>query len=120
MAMKEKALYYIPRIFTILAILFMGMFSLDAFEGTTTFGQKMLAFLMHNIGVLILTGILIVAWKRELLGGILFILAAIFGLIFFHSFTGNPGSIVVIGPFFLTGVMFILHHIMFKKTSAKE
>jgi hypothetical protein len=114
--MKEKALYFIPRIFTILAILFMGMISLDAFEGTTTFGQKLLAFLMHNIGVLLLTGILIVAWKRELLGGILFIAAAILGLIYFHSFTGNPGSIVVIGPFFLTGVMFILHHIMFKKT----
>jgi hypothetical protein len=118
--MKEKALYFIPRIFTILAILFMGMFSLDAFAGTTTFGQKLLAFLMHNIAVLILTGILIVAWKRELLGGILFIVAAVAGLIYFHSFTGNPGSIVVIGPFFLTGVMFILHHVMFRKVNLKE
>jgi hypothetical protein len=76
--------------------------------------------LIHNIGVLVLTGILIVAWKRELLGGILFIAAAIFGLIFFHSFTGNPGSIIVVGPFLLTGVMFIMHHILFKKVNPKE
>lgn len=118
--MKEKALYFIPRIFTILAILFLGIFSLDAFEGTSTFGQKMLAFLMHNISVLILTGILIVAWKRELLGGILFIVASVFGLFFFNSFTGNLASIIVIGPFFLTGVMFIMHHVMFKKVNPKE
>jgi hypothetical protein len=118
--MKEKALYYIPRVFTIFAILFMGIFSLDAFDGTASFGQKLLGFLIHNISVLILTGILIVAWKRELLGGILFIVASVFGLFFFHSFTGNPWSIVVVGPFFLTGVLFIMHHIMYKKVTPKE
>lgn len=118
--MKEKALYYIPRIYTILAILFMGVFSLDVFESNDSIIRKLLGFIVSNIPVLILICILIVAWKREVLGGIMFILAAIAGFIFFRSFSGNPASIIVIAPFFLTGVMFILHHIMFKKVNPKE
>jgi hypothetical protein len=34
-------------------------------------------------------------------------------MFFFHSFRGNPASLIVISPFFITGIMFILHHILY-------
>lgn len=111
--MTQKLLYWIPRVFTIAAILFMLMFSMDSFGDDATFIKQMLGFLIHNIPVFILIVILVIAWKRELLGGILFILAFIAGAVFFKSFSGNAGSLVVIIPFFITGLLFILHHLIY-------
>jgi hypothetical protein len=89
------------------------MFSLDAFDGEESIGNKLLGFFIHNIPVLILVAILIISWKRELAGGILFIATSLFGTVFFHSFSGNPGSLVVIAPFLVTGVLFILHSVLY-------
>jgi hypothetical protein len=116
--MKAKAIYWIPRIFTIIAILFMMMFSIDVFSGDEPMGRKMLGFLMHNIPVLILTAVLVVAWKWEVIGGILFITAAIAGSLYFRGFSGNPGSLIVMVPFLITGLLFILHHGLYGRNSS--
>jgi hypothetical protein len=113
--MTNKLLYWVPRIFTILAIIFMLMFSFDSFEGDAPLSKKILGFLINNIPVMILTVILIVAWKNELVGGLIFIAAFIAGTIFYRSFTGNPGSLVVILPFLITGILFILYYILNRK-----
>jgi len=47
------------------------MFSFDVFGGNESLGIKLLGFLVHNIPVLILVGILIIAWKWEMAGGAL-------------------------------------------------
>ena len=112
--MRSKFFYWLPRVLTILSILFMALFSLDSFGGNESAGKKMLVFLMHNIPVFILVVILIIAWKREVAGGIILILASLTGCLFFHSFTGNSGSIIVIAPFFLEGSLFLLHGIVNK------
>jgi hypothetical protein len=111
--MKATILYWIPRLLTIIFILFMMMFSLDVFEGNDSLGAKLVGLFMHNIPALILIVFLIIAWKWEIIGGVLFILASIAGAIFYHSFTGNPGSLVVIGPFLIMGILFILHQILY-------
>jgi hypothetical protein len=112
--MRSKFFYWLPRVLTILSILFMALFSLDSFGGNESVWKKLLAFLIHNIPVFILIIILIIAWKREVVGGIILIVVSIAGSIFFHSFTGNPGSIVVIAPFFLEGLLFVLHGLVNK------
>jgi prepilin signal peptidase PulO-like enzyme (type II secretory pathway) len=91
----------------------MTVFSFDVFGGEESFGLKMIGFLIHNIPVLILVAVLIIAWRWEMAGGVLFILASISGTVFFHSFSGNPGSLIVIAPFLLAGLLFILHHILY-------
>jgi hypothetical protein len=118
--MNSKILYWIPRILTILAILFMMMFSLDTFGGNESFGAKMLGFFIHNIPDLILIVILIIAWKWEVEGGVLFIIASIIGFIYFHSFSGNPGSLIVIGPFLIVGILFILHSVLYGRDSVSK
>jgi len=118
--MMTKILYWIPRILTILSLLFMTMFSFDVFDGAESFGMKMLGFVIHNIPVMILIVILIISWKWELAGGALFILASISGTFFYHSFSGNPVSLVVIAPFLLAGILFILHSVLYGKKSVKQ
>ncbi|NOU47716.1 MAG: hypothetical protein HOO86_11735 [Bacteroidales bacterium] len=116
--MVKNVLYWTPRILGILAILFMMMFSLDCFEGDYSFNEKLTCLFMHNLPSLGCILLLIIAWKWELIGGLLFILISIAMAIFFKSFAGNPASLVVISPFLITGILFIVHHQLQKGRSA--
>lgn len=106
--MKNKVLTWTPRVIAMLAILFMMIFSLDCFESSYSMGERLTCFLMHNIPALIIVLILVIAWRWELAGGILFLLSALAGAIFFRGFSGNPGSLIVMAPFAVAGLLFIL------------
>ena len=118
--MKAKTLYWTPRIITILAILFMMLFSFDVFGEEVSLGKKLLGFLMHNIPVIILTIVLIIAWKWENIGGILLIVTFIATGILFHSFSGNSASLIIITPFLITGILFLLHYYLYGKKSGQS
>lgn len=110
--MKDKILYWFPRILAILSILFMMLFSFDCFEGDIGIRDQLMCFLMHNLPSLLITLILIFAWKSEFYGGILFAMAAVAGAVYFRGFSGNPGVLIVMAPFLITGMLFIFHHIV--------
>ncbi|MCJ7588413.1 MAG: hypothetical protein MUQ00_11015 [Candidatus Aminicenantes bacterium] len=64
---------WVARILCILATVFIGMWALEAVEGKVGLGRQILGFLMAPpflMSVLLII-ILIIAWKRELVGGIL-------------------------------------------------
>jgi hypothetical protein len=92
----KKFLYWLPRIFAILFILFISIFALDVFAQP----DWALALVMHLIPsfiLIILTGI---AWKHERIGGYLFLVAGLGMGVFFHSaILAVPA--IVIGLFFL-------------------
>ena len=115
--MGLKTLQWLARILAIVAIIFMSMFSFDAFSGDEPFGEKLLGFLIHNIPALVVIVFLVIAWKREIIGGVLFILAFIGLAIFFRSFTGNQTSLIVISPLLITGASFIIHSILDSKSN---
>jgi hypothetical protein len=110
--MKLKILYWASRVLAILAILFMMIFSMDCFGGFSSVKEQIICFLIHNIPACIVIVVLIIAWKWELAGGILFLLVAAAGSIYFRAFSGNPGALVVFFPFVITGFIFILHQIL--------
>jgi hypothetical protein len=112
--------YWAPRILTILALIFMLMFSFDSLGGNQPLGQKLTGLLMHNIPVLILTAILIIAWKQEFIGGVLLLVAFGAASLFFKSFSGNPGSLIVILPFLIAGLLFILNHLLYSKPGSDK
>jgi len=119
--MTTKILYWTPRILGILAILFMGMFSLDCFDERDSSGEKLICIFMHNIPALICIAAVIIAWKWELIGGIIFIAFFIAAGIFFNTFTDNIASLIVIGPFLITGILFIVHYsVQSSSTRIKE
>src|SRR3989344_3018989 len=73
----NKFIYWTPRILAIIFILFLAMFSLDVFDLELSFWQTIGALFIHNIPVFILLVILLISWKYEIVGGIVFILAGI-------------------------------------------
>ena len=74
--MKFPWYIWIPRIIIILLILWLTLFTLDAFNPKNTLGQNILALIKHNIfpPTLPLLLMLILTWKQPLWGGIILLL----------------------------------------------
>jgi hypothetical protein len=73
----NKYLYWIPRILSIIFILFLALMSLDVFSEKLDFWQTVVALFMNNLPTIILLIVLIISWKYEIVGGVGFILAGL-------------------------------------------
>jgi len=119
-----KIFHWLPRILCILTILFVSIFALDAFSPELSLWRQIGAFLIHLTPSFILLGLLILAWKREFIGGIIFILIGL-GLspiVFSHNYRMNHSIVMSIGiiltitiPFAIVGILFIISHFKKKK-----
>lgn len=128
MKIPQKVIFWTPRILCILAILFISMFALDAFQPDLTIWQQLGNFFMHLIPSFILLAILLVAWKWELIGGGIFIVIALImtPVIYIHNYNMN-GSVwmslwviaMITFPFLLIGILFILDYKINKKQSSE-
>lgn len=114
-----KIIHWLPRILCIIAILFISMFALDAFEPGLSFWQQIGAFLLHLIPSFILLLFLIIAWQRELIGGIIFIIIGLVTspLVFIHNYRMNQSVsmslsviLLITAPFIIVGILFIISH----------
>lgn len=112
----NKYIYWIPRILSIVFILFLTLFSLDVFEGNYGFWGTTVAFLMHNIPSFILLAILIISWKHEIVGAIGFILGGIAYIVLVantaikNSFEWYyvAWALQISGIAFLVGILFLI------------
>jgi len=96
------------------------MFSLDVFGNNYTFWQTVLGLLMHNIPVFILLIILVISWKYEIVGGVAYILAGIIYIIWLalkpqFEWYMLSWSLIIAGPAFLIGVLFLINWFSKKK-----
>ena len=124
-----RIFHWLPRIICIFAILFVSLFAADAFSPGLTIWQQLSGFLMQLIPSFILVALLIVAWKWEYIGGIIFIVIGL-GLspfIFMHNYNMNHsigmslGIILMITfPFVVVGILFIISHYKKKKNLPAE
>ena len=120
-----KMIYWIPRILCILAIAFISLFAADAFTPELPLFQQILGLFMHLIPSFILASLLIIAWKRELLGGIIFALIGIVASPFIYLLNHNRNHftitqslfvvLMITFPFILVGVLFVIGHFLKKK-----
>ena len=123
-----NVIHWAPRILCILSILFISIFAADALEHGTTIWQRLASLSMHLIPTFILTTLLIVAWKWEYVGGVLFIIIGIASspFIFMINYNRNHFSIaqslgVILAinfPFVVVGILFIISHYMKKRQTA--
>ncbi len=111
----NKFVYWVPRILSILFILFLALFSLDVFEiPNQNAGEVALRLLIHNIPALALLFILIISWKYEIVGGVVFILAGIAYIIVsvFNQIEWYfiiSWGLQIAGPAFLIGILFLMN-----------
>ncbi len=117
MTTSNQGFSWIPRILTILIILFISMFATDSFTGEANFIQQLSEFLVHLTPSLILIVFLIIAWKRELIGGVLFVVFSLIMSPFVysmnyertHSIMMSLGVILISKlPILVAGILFII------------
>lgn len=125
--MKPKVrsfIHWTPRILCILAILFISIFALDAFDSELPVTEQLLNFLMHMIPSFVLIGILILSWKWELIGGVIFVLIGLImsPLVYQHNYNMNGSVLMSLGiiaiitvPFIIVGVLFLMDYRIKKK-----
>lgn len=68
----NRILYWTPRAVSIAFVLFLGMFALDVFDGRHGFLETMIALAVHLIPSLLLIAALILAWRWEWIGAVVY------------------------------------------------
>ncbi|MDD5182472.1 MAG: hypothetical protein PHC66_04905 [Candidatus Nanoarchaeia archaeon] len=104
----KKAIHWTPRVLSILFILFLSVFALDIFDMSLGIWGTIVGLFMHLIPNFLLIGILVVAWKWERIGGILFIVLGIVFTLFFQTYQNIMSFLLISGPVFLVGILFIV------------
>ena len=103
----KRVLFWSPRILCILFAMFLSLFCFDVFDKGRGFWETILALLVHLVPVYIVVILLIIAWRWEWVGAILFNALALFYVIWawgrFHwsAYLGISGPLVFIGVLFL-------------------
>jgi len=115
-----RFIYWTPRLLSILFIIFLALMSLDVISPELSVGQIALGMLVHNIPTIIMLVILIISWKREVVGGIAFILAGL-AYIIFTTQANLPWYLVlswsstIAAPAIFIGILFLLNWFKKKK-----
>ena len=87
-------------------------------EGSWT--QKLTGFLIHSIPVLVLALITVLAFIKELPGGILIVIATVIMMVRFNAFTSNKGALIMFIPFLIAGLLFIISYSLSRVVSNKQ
>lgn len=113
-----KILYWTPRILSILFICLLTLFSLDVFEPGMSAGETALGLLMHNIPSIIMIILLVIAWRKEIIGAVSYFGAGLLYIGFVVFSVINSGlqwylaitwSITIAGPAFIIGILFLIN-----------
>ena len=121
----SKLIHWLPRIICLIAIAYISLFSMDAFNPEHSIWQQLGDFLMHLIPSFFLLAVLIVAWKWEMVGGVIFTILglALTPYVFSINYNMNQSFWMSLGiimtitfPFILVGILFIVGHWLNKKS----
>ncbi|MCK5283207.1 MAG: hypothetical protein KAK00_07395 [Nanoarchaeota archaeon] len=110
--MKNKWLYWAPRILAISFAVFTTLFAVDVFWKGYGFWGTVLALLIHLIPTYLIIIATLVAWKWETIGGIIFIVLGISYIIMIMDKASMIAYLVIAGPVILAGSLFILNKII--------
>jgi hypothetical protein len=101
-------LYYTPRIAGLLMAFFIGLFALDVFGGISSIWQQILAFLIHASPAIVIAIIMIFAWRRPMIGFLLFGVAAIsfLSFVFMGGEFAAGNFIMFVAPLALISALF--------------
>ncbi|MGE5428079.1 MAG: hypothetical protein ACM3O8_09315, partial [Methylococcaceae bacterium] len=118
------ALHWLPRVICILGILFISKYAIDSIESYLTIWQQILTLMLHLVPCVILAALLVIAWKWELAGGILFTVIglALTPVIFKHNYNLNESIAMSLGivtmitfPLVIIGNLFTFSYIKRRK-----
>ncbi len=103
----KRVLFWTPRVLCILLAMFLSVFALDVFSEGYGLWQTIGTLLLHLVPTFIMFIALVIAWRWEWVGAVLFIALALFYLVLtwgrFHwsAYLGISGPLALIGVLFL-------------------
>ena len=100
--------YWLPRSLAVFFIIFLSLFAQDVFD-RGPLGQALTGFFIHLIPSYLLLLALVLAWKKEKVGGIVFMLLGVVFTLFFRI-NEIIYFMTISYPVFLIGVLFLLHY----------
>ena len=107
----KRTLFWTPRILCFLFVIFLSLFALDVFSENYGFWKTILALLIHLVPVYIIVIALVIAWRWEWIGTILFIALALVYPIMSRGRFHWSAYVGISGPLVLIGVLFLLNWI---------
>src|SRR5271169_1716371 len=106
----RRVLFWTPRVLTIAFAMFLALFALDVFNEGYTGWRLLLALVMHLRWPAMVAAVLVLAWRWEWIGTLLF---AGLGMYYLRYNLRHPNWILVIsGPLFLIAVLFLINWLM--------
>lgn len=102
----KRVLFWGPRILCILFAVFVSLFALDVFSEGWGFWQTILALVMHLVPTYVVVFALVIAWRWEWVGALLFTGLGVFYLVGTWRRFPWITHLAIAGPLFLVGVLF--------------
>ena len=124
MAISLPSPRLVARILALAAIGFVSLFALDAFGPGKTILEQIKDFLIHLIPSFVLLVVFFIAYKKELIGGIIFILIGLANApwIYKNNYAMNESVgmslmiiTVLLAPFVIAGILFLVSYFKTKK-----
>ena len=105
----KRVLFWTPRVLCILFAMFLSLFALDVFSEGYGFWETIVALLLHLVPTFIVVIALVIAWRWEWIGAILFIALALFYLVWTWGRFPWITYLTISGPLFLVGALFLIN-----------
>ncbi|MFA7468861.1 MAG: hypothetical protein WCY82_11460 [Desulfotomaculaceae bacterium] len=111
---KNNNLIWVPRFLTIVFILFISLFSLDAFSNNDPYYQQLINLSIHVMPALVPIAILLISWSRPLISGLLYITLSIIFTLLFKTYVEIINFLVISLPLIAIGALFIISYFLLR------
>jgi hypothetical protein len=98
--------HWAPRLASLLIIFFISLFSLDVLEMEAAPVEKLVGFIIHSTPSIIMLVMLVIAWRKPVLGFVAFLLAGLVFLTFVVRGQGLGHFLLFSGPLLLISALF--------------
>ncbi len=106
---SKQILFWSPRVLSILFAIFISIFALDVFSEGYDFWRTLLAFAIHLIPTAIIILFLIIAWRWEWIGGVVFLILAVLYVVFVWGRFPLFVYFAIAGPMAIISVLFFVN-----------
>jgi len=107
---KDKLLFFVPRVLVIIYIIFLSLYALDVFSEGYGFFETILALFIHLIPSIVLALLLWYAWNHEKIGGFAFLVIGLVFTIYFDLYKNFAAFLMIGVPVFIAGILFLLNY----------
>ena len=107
----KRVLFWTPRVLCILFAIFLSVFALDVFSEGYGLWQTIGALLLHLVPTSIVVIVLLIAWRWEWVGTVLFSALAVFYVVWTWGRFPLVTYLAMSGPLVLISVLFLFNWI---------